>query len=239
MFIYLHGFASSPHSTKAEYLRQQFLRQSHQLQIPDLNQEDFFHLTLSRQIHQVKALLLAGPGAESGGADNDPNAEPNAELNAKLVAEAVTIIGSSFGGLTAAWLGETCLQVSRLVLLAPAFQFLAHWLPRLGPAQMQDWQTSGSMLTYHYSTKQLLPLSYQFVTDLAQYDEDQILHPLPTLILHGRKDDVIPIQASRDFALSRPWVELIELDSDHALVDVQAEIWQAICSFCQIKDSAR
>ncbi|MFM7423910.1 MAG: YqiA/YcfP family alpha/beta fold hydrolase [Elainella sp.] len=214
MFIYLHGFSSSPHSTKAEYLRQQFLRQSQQIYIPDLNQGDFFHLSLSRQIQQVKALLSPEPDAEVG--------------------EAVTLIGSSFGGLTAAWLGEICPQVDRLVLLAPAFQFLDHWLPRLGTAQIQAWQTTGSMLTYHYSAKQSLPLGYQFVTDLAQYDENLLQRPLPTLILHGRQDDVIPIQASRDFATTRPWVKLIELDSDHALVDVQAEIWQMICAFCQI-----
>jgi uncharacterized protein len=211
VFIYLHGFSSSPHSTKAEYFRQQFLQQSQPIQIPDLNQGDFFHLTLSRQIQQVKALLPV------------ESSEP------------VTIIGSSFGGLTAAWLGETCPQVKRLILLAPAFQFLAHWLPRLGETQLQDWQTTGSMLTYHYSAKQQLPLSYQFVTDLAQYDDHCLQHPLPTLILHGRRDDVIPIQASRDFAATRPWVELIELDSDHALGDVQAEIWQIIRTVCQIE----
>ncbi len=214
MFIYLHGFSSSPDSTKAQYFRQQFAQQLQELQTPDLNQGNFFHLTLSRQIQQVKALLPA-----------ESSSQP------------VTLIGSSFGGLTAAWIGETCPQVERLVLLAPAFQFLAHWLPRLGPAQMQEWQATGSMLTYHYSAKQQLPLSYQFVTDLAQYDDHCLQRPQPTLILHGRGDDVIPIQASRDFAGARPWVELIELDSDHALVDVQAEIWQNIRAFCHLDRS--
>ncbi|MBC6435987.1 hypothetical protein FM036_43605, partial [Nostoc sp. HG1] len=32
----------------------------------------------------------------------------------------------------------------------------------------------------------------------------------------------------------RPWVKLVELDSDHALGNVMEEIWQAIRLFCQL-----
>ncbi len=81
----------------------------------------------------------------------------------------------------------------------------------------------------------MLPLSYSFVTDLVQYDDIMLQRPVPTLILHGREDDVIPIRASRDYAASRHWVKLIELESDHALTDVQAEIWQAMQEFCQLR----
>lgn len=207
-FIYLHGFASSPQSAKAQLFLQRFRSRHLTLQIPDLNQDDFSHLTLSRQLQQVEALLSNDPGAP------------------------VTIIGSSFGGLTAAWLGDRHPQVERLVLLAPAFQFLNAWLPRLGEAQLQQWQQTGSILTYHYAAQQMLPLNYSFIKDLAQYDESTLGRSVPTLILHGRQDDVIPIQASRDYAAARPWVKLIELDSDHALVDVEAEMWQQIQEFC-------
>jgi hypothetical protein len=51
---------------------------------------------------------------------------------------------------------------------------------------------------------------------------------VPTLILHGRHDEVIPIAATRDYASVRPWVKLIELDSDHGLIDVMPQIWEAI-----------
>lgn len=56
-FIYLHGFASSPESAKAVYLQQAFNRLKVSLTIPDLNQDDFNHLTISPQISQVAALL--------------------------------------------------------------------------------------------------------------------------------------------------------------------------------------
>jgi uncharacterized protein len=211
-FIYLHGFASSPQSAKAQYFHDCFRARHLPLQVPDLNRGDFYHLTLTRQIHQVQALLP------------DP-------------ALPVTLIGSSFGGLTAAWLAEQSIQVTRLVLLAPAFEFWPHWQIRLGE-QLQQWQQERSLAVYHYGEGHRLPLHYQFVVDLQQYDETQLQRPVPTLILHGRQDDVIPIQASRNFAQSRAWVELIELESDHALVDVQEQIWEAIQAFCQI-DAAK
>lgn len=208
-FIYLHGFASSPQSTKARYLGDRFQTLKISLLTPDLNQDDFTYLTLTRQIQQVQAAF-------------PPDPQP------------ITLIGSSFGGLTAAWLGERQIQVSRLVLLAPAFQFLSHWLPKLGPEQVQRWQAEQYLSVYHYGTKQMLPLHYGFVTDATQYEETKLQRPIPTLILHGQADEVIPIQASRNFANQRPWVKLLELDSDHALANVQPKIWQEVQTFCQL-----
>jgi uncharacterized protein len=205
-YIYLHGFASGPASTKARALSQRFQAIGLPLTVPDLNQPDFYHLTLTRQIQQVTALL--------------PEQAP------------VTLIGSSFGGLTAAWLAERCPQVERVVLLAPAFQFLNHWLPRLGQAQLDRWQTTQVLRVYHYAAQRQLPLSYKFVADMARYDQSQLQRPVPTLIVHGQQDEVIPIEASRDYSHDRPWVQRLELDSDHALTAVEPEIWQAIQAFC-------
>ena len=115
-YIYLHGFASSPNSAKARYIRDRFLGKQIALSVPDLNQNNFSDLTLTRQINQVSQEFSDGP---------------------------VTLIGSSLGGLTAAWLGEKYPQIERLILLAPAFDFLSHYLARLGPEAVQNWQESG------------------------------------------------------------------------------------------------
>lgn len=205
-YIYLHGFASSPQSSKAQYLRDRFSQWGLDLNILDLNRGDFSHLTLTRQIQQTQAAF-------------PPTHTP------------ITLIGSSFGGLTAAWLAEKCPQVQRLILLAPAFGFLEHWLPKLGETQVKQWQESGYLSVYHYAQQRQLPLHYNFVTDLSRYRDEQLKRSLPTLILHGKNDEVIPIEASREYARQRPWVELIELDSDHALVDVLDAIAQEIESF--------
>jgi pimeloyl-ACP methyl ester carboxylesterase len=207
-YIYLHGFASSPNSTKARYILERFAKNQIKLEIPDLNCDDFYHLTITRQLQQV-ALLLEHK-------------------------KDVTIIGSSLGGLTAAHIAEKLLQVKRLVLLAPAFGFLSHWLPTLNPEVIQRWQREGFLMIHHYGEKRELPLSYDFVTDANQYQEKFLQRRIPTLILHGQHDEVIPIEASQDFAQNRSWVELIELNSNHALDNMMTEIWQAIADFCHL-----
>ncbi|AFZ22566.1 putative esterase [Cylindrospermum stagnale PCC 7417] len=208
-FIYLHGFASSPKSAKAQEISDRFAQILLKLKIPDLNAGDFSQLTITRQLTQVAA-------------EFSDDAAP------------VTLIGSSLGGLTAAHLGQRYPQVQRLVLLAPAFGFLSHWLTKLGEIGVQHWQQEKFLQVYHYGEERLLPLSYDFLTDATQYQEEELQRPIPTLILHGSHDEVIPITASRDFVRSRPWVDLIELESDHALGNVTAEIWQAIRLFCQL-----
>ena len=204
-YIYLHGFASSPNSAKAQYFRSAFAELAIDLKIPDLNQGNFSQLTITRQIDQVKAKFPPPPTP-------------------------VTLIGSSLGGLTAALIAEKSLQVQRLVLLAPAFEFLSHWLPQIGEAKLKQWQDNQYLMVYHYAEKRSLPLSYNFVIDAANYQDKLLLRPVPTLILHGCHDEVIPVTASRNFASSRPWVQLIELNSNHALADVMTQ-WQQIKSF--------
>lgn len=211
-YLYLHGFASSPQSRKAQFLQQCFQQHHIDLTIPDLNQPDFTSLTLTRQLQQIQTLIRT-----------------------HMPHTAITLIGSSFGGLTAALLAEHELNIQRLVLLAPAFQFLVHWMPSLGAQQMRQWRADGYLQVYHYNTETYLPLSYEFIRDAMRYDDTILQRSLPTLILHGRQDDVIPVQASRDYAEVRPWVTLIELDSDHGLVTAQTQIWSAIQDFCQLQ----
>jgi uncharacterized protein len=200
-FIYLHGFTSGPQSFKATYLRDRFAELGLKLEIPDLNQGDFSHLTFTRQIKQVIALLPPEP---------------------------VTLLGSSLGGLTAAWVADRQSQVEQLILLAPAFGFLQHWLGTFSTEQLQTWQVAGYLPFYHHAEKRELPLHYQFVHDLQQYRSSVLTHPVPTLILHGLQDSVIPISASREFAASRSWVNLIELNDDHELKASSERIWQQI-----------
>jgi len=221
-YIYLHGFASSPQGTKADYFRQGFGELSINLQTPDLNQGDFFNLTLTRQLNLIKTAYFDKIAAADT-PDETINSLPE-----------ITLIGSSFGGLTSAILAQGNFQVKRLVLLAPAFQFHRHLSRLLGEAAMQQWQTNGVGLFTHYGENRKLPLSYQFWYDLLQYQNEQFSREIPTLIFHGIHDEVIPIDSSRSFASDRPWVKLQELDSDHGLTNVLPQVWQAIQDFCQI-----
>ena len=209
MYIYLHGFASGPKSTKAKDLHKRCDRINIDLQVPDLNQGDFSHLTISRQVAQVIDLLPTNGSA-------------------------VTLIGASLGGLTAAIVAQDYPQVNRLILLAPAFEFTTHWLPKLGAEKLKLWTDNSYLPIYHHARKKPLPLHYNFVIDARRYSVFTSDRLVPTLIIHGIHDDVIPISASRDFAAKHPWVSLVEIDSNHALIDAIDRIWQEICQFCQI-----
>ena len=209
-YLYLHGFASGPQSRKAQYLRDRFRALDLTLHIPDLNQDDFLNLTFSRQIQQVSQILETTSGSWS-------------------------IIGSSFGGLTAAWVAQQQPTVQRLVLLAPAFGFLDHWLPILGEAQRQRWQAKDFLNVYHYTAQQELPLRYQFVEDLSRYREGRLRRSVSTLILHGMDDQTVPLRASQQYAAQRTWVELRAFNSDHALANVLPQIWSALQSFLALQ----
>jgi pimeloyl-ACP methyl ester carboxylesterase len=209
-YLYLHGFCSGPQSAKAKYFQQRFQSVGLLLITPDLNLPDFATLTLTRQLQQVKALL---PPTGS-----------------------VQIIGSSFGGLTAALLAEEIPQIDRLVLLAPAFNFLDHWLPQLSAVDLHHWQTTGYRSLYHYGEQQERSLHYGFIEDAQQpqYRVEPLKRSVPTLILHGTADETVPFAASETYAAHRPWVRLIPLESDHSLANVISTLWHQTRSFLAI-----
>ena len=208
-FFYLHGFASGPSSSKGLFLRQKLHEIGIELQIPDFNEGGFADLTVSRQIQQVRDRLPATP---------------------------VVLIGSSLGGLTAVWVAETMPQVDKLVLLAPAFEFARRWTQDLGEVAIAEWQASGERAFFHYGQQRELPLKYRFVEDAIGYRERDLQRQVPTVIVHGRQDEVVPVEVSRGFAGDRDWVTLHELDSDHGLGDMESKIaiWDRIRELCEI-----
>ncbi len=206
MYLYIHGFASGPRSRKAIYLAEKFAKMGIDLTIPDFNQGGFTDFTNSRQLQQAMSYCTG--------------------------TAPVTIIGSSLGGWAALLLAQQYHQVERLVLMAPAFGFPRLWLERLGTETVNSWQELGTLPVYHHVAQQEVPLRYQFVTDAQQYLSSSLERNLPTLILHGQSDAVVPIELSRDFAKNHAWAQLIELDSDHSLGNVLEPIWQEISRFC-------
>lgn len=208
-YIYLHGFASSPKSSKASYLRDRFAEMNLKLKVLDLNQGGFGSLTLTRQIEQT---IAACPDSTTP----------------------VTLIGSSFGGLTSAWVAQQEVRVQNLVLLAPAFGFPQNWYSRLPPDQIKQWRESGYLSVYHYGEDKLIPLHYKFLEDAENYPLTGLTRSLPTLIIHGVHDEVVPIQVSRNYVQQHSQVELIELASDHGLNDVRERIWQETRKFLSL-----
>ena len=118
------------------------------------------------------------------------------------------LIGSSLGGLTAARVAVGEPRVKALVLLAPAFQLVQRWREALGPA-WDDWQRTGWREVTDYTTGKPARVNFGFVEDVARIDVGFPDVMCPTLILHGRSDDTVPIDRSREFVRQHPSARLV------------------------------
>jgi uncharacterized protein len=193
--LYLHGFASSPASKKARFFAQYLRDAGASVEIPDLAQGDFQHLTLTAQLQVIERALAAKPG------------------------EPVSLIGSSMGGYLAALYAAQHPEVARCVLFAPAFCFARRWAERLGPTAVDAWRETGALEVFHYGENRTVPLAYDLLEDARRYPDYPDFRQ-PALLFHGRHDDVVPPEFSIDFASDHSSVRLEILDSGHELLNV-------------------
>jgi pimeloyl-ACP methyl ester carboxylesterase len=199
--VYLHGFASTPLSTKAQFFKRKF--DGADFEIPQLDRGDFENLTVTGQMQVVDDAVHGDP---------------------------VILMGSSLGGYLAALYASRNSNVERLVLLAPAFEFPARWRRRFSDRERDEWRRTGARSFYHYGYKSDRPLSYQFVEDSVQY-EDAPDFSQPALIFHGLRDDVVPPEVSIRYAAGHPNVELQLMESGHELTDVLDQLWNRTAMF--------
>jgi uncharacterized protein len=201
--FYLHGFASSPASRKGQFFAAKFNSHALRLEIPDLAEGDFEHLTIRGQLRLLERLLDGAPA---------------------------TLIGSSLGGYLAALYASTHTEIQRLVLLAPAFDFYHLWLWGLGPEALACWGQSRTRQVFHYGAAADMPLDVEFLRDAARFPPFPHFVQ-PTLLFHGSRDSVVPLPHSLLFAAAHPNVRLFRLDSGHELTDVLDAIWLESQSF--------
>lgn len=197
-YIYLHGFASGPASTKARYFEQRFAAEAGPaLLIPDLAAGDFERLTISGQLAVIDRLAAGDPAV---------------------------LIGSSMGGYLAALYAARHPEGARLVLMAPAFGFARRWPESLGTEKVAEWRRTGWLETYHWAEKRTRRLSYALLEDAATYEDYPAFHQ-PALIFHGLRDETVPVRYSQEFAACHPNARLRVFDSGHELTDVIDRIW--------------
>jgi 8-oxo-dGTP pyrophosphatase MutT (NUDIX family)/predicted alpha/beta hydrolase family esterase len=146
--------------------------------------------------------------------------------------ERVVLIGSSLGGFVAAQLAAIDPRVSALVLLAPAFELETRWRQRLGESGWRDWAQRGWLETLDHTTGKLERVDYGFLEDLRTFDQRGLPElRVPTLILHGKQDEVVDISLSRRLVAGRPHLRLIELEDGHELVASLPRIEQELATF--------
>ena len=206
--LYLHGFTSSSHSTKAVYLAERLREHGVALRSPDFNQSDFSTLTMTRMLDQL--------AMEVGDGTRGP----------------LTLVGSSLGGtlavLAAARMGT---RVDRLVLLAPAVMFGKPGDPVLPPERIEDWRRRGAMPFFHYAHNEERLLNYAFYEDSVRHDGFGADFPQPALIFQGLRDGSVDHRTVEAFARTRPNVTLSLLDDDHQLMASLPRIWNDMEAF--------
>lgn len=195
--VYLHGFASSPASGKAERFRQECAARGISFTCPDLNLPSFETLTASRMLEQAReAIESTGPGP-------------------------VMLVGSSLGGFVAvhAAAQDTTGRVERLALMAPAFDFGGNRLRQLGLVGIEQWRKEGSMEFFHYAHNKPRRVWFKLYEDAAQYDAFALRLSQPIHIFQGRQDDTVLPSTVATWAEGRSNVDLHWYEDGHQLGD--------------------
>jgi pimeloyl-ACP methyl ester carboxylesterase len=197
--LYLHGFASTPKSKKAQFFKKKFEECGIVAEIPALDEGDFEHLTISGQLRVV---------------EREARGEP------------VTLMGSSMGGYLAALYASRHPEVERLILLAPAFGFAQRWSAGLGERGMAEWRETNKLAVFHYGEMRETELAFDLMRDALGYEEYPDARQ-PAVIFHGVHDEVVPVRFAEEFARRHPeTASLHKLESDHELIDVLDDLWE-------------
>jgi uncharacterized protein len=206
-FVWLHGFASGPTSSKGQFVRARLRERGEDLLLPDLNQPSFFELTVTRMLGQLDALL--------------PEGEP------------LALFGSSLGGFTAAtWAAARPGRVRALVLLAPAFDLGPRWESGMGK-DAAAWRAAGRFAFDHHARGGKQDLSIGFLDDARRY-ESFPLPRCPTLVFQGARDEVVDPSLAREFTRRMQGrAQLVELPEGHELNADLPGLWKRIDAFLE------
>lgn len=207
--IYLHGFASSPKSSKAEYLAARLMECGIALRCPDFNAPGFSTLTMTRMLAQLGAEVAALPPGP------------------------VSLVGSSLGGTLAVLAADRLPRVSSLLLLAPAVMFAKPGHHLLPPARIESWRREGRASFFHYGFGEERSLDVTFYEDSLQYDAMQAVVVQPTVIIQGLRDASVDYRTVEQFAKRRANVRLTLVDDDHSLAASLPLIWNGVRSMVE------
>lgn len=211
--VYLHGFASSPASSKAVRFGRELTARGVGFSCPDLNEPDFATITTSRMLAQSAGAVAA---AASG---------------------PVCLVGSSLGAFVAvhAAAADRTGRIDRLILLAPALDFGGNRLRRMGEAGIEDWRRAGRVRVMHHALGEERDVGFALYEDAAQYDAWLVTLDVPALIFQGRHDDVVDPAMVERWASDRPHADLRLLDDGHQLSESVDEVWRSAEGFLGLK----
>lgn len=189
--VYLHGFSSSPGGNKGTFVRRWAEERGIPFHAPDLNLPTFETLTLTAQVVAVETLLRKVPGPP-------------------------VLVGSSLGGFVATAVAHRGSALRSMLLLAPAIHFARR---RMTSALWATYRERGELEVFHHGMGRPLRLGPELLRDLSHWmDDDAWRMPVPTVILHGRHDEAVPLAESEAYRERNPEAVLHVLEDDHGLL---------------------
>jgi uncharacterized protein len=210
--LYLHGFASSPQSSKAQFLAERFAAHGVPFVCLDFNQPDFPTLTVSRMLQQLETRIAALPPGN------------------------VVLIGSSLGGFVAVeaaarQVGQARHPISQLVLLAPAVELEWDRWSEVGPGGTDRWREAGDVEVFHYAQNKTEHLKFGFYEDAERYRPGSRHLSVPILIFQGLHDESVSPEVVERFALGQADATLHMLEDGHQLKSSLNFIWWETARF--------
>ena len=130
----------------------------------------------------------------------------------------VCLIGSSMGGYLAALLAQKRVVIKATYLMAPGFNFLERWMRSLQLDYDGDNILKRKVPIIHYRYDKTKYICTDIFKDAKKWASIGLKRDVPTRIVHGTHDEVVPINESIKFVSRRPWCSLKELDCDHGLL---------------------
>jgi pimeloyl-ACP methyl ester carboxylesterase len=211
--FYLHGFASSPQSSKAMFFADRLESAGVKTTVPDFNQPDFGTLTISRMLQQLEKRIAAIPPGP------------------------VVLIGSSLGGFLAVeaaarQVNEARHPIAQVILLAPAVELeWDRWIEIAAEGGVDAWRTNGEIAVFHYADDTPRKLKFGFYQDAQHYQPAARRLAQPLLVFQGRHDESVSPAIVERFAGAQPNATLVILEDGHQLKESLEVIWQQSARF--------
>ena len=205
-WLYLHGFGSSPRSSKAAFFKRKLDTAGLPLAIPDLNVPNFENMTISSILDEVDRTI-----AEAAPPDGD-----------------IGIIGSSLGGLVALHAAARNARIKRLMLLAPALSLFREQSLGVGRMGVKRWEKQGYFDVYRHAIGGKARIGVSFLVDAREYNEDELGLSIPIAIVHGEQDDLIDPRLSMEYARRNGNATLHMVDDEHDLALSIGQAWEIL-----------
>ncbi len=203
LWVHLHGFATDITGEKIQFARLHFKR---------TGLYSFFAMDMDYEKHTTTEVLDVLEAIITG---------------FSRTFDEITLCGSSHGSYVAAnyvrfrEIGN----LKRLLLLSPSFETLGLIVKTLGTEKIKDWLEGRETLKFEEEGKKV-EVRRDFAKDIIEkgYEilEDEKVNfpkdpPVDIVVVHGKRDEVVPVERTRLFVSKVKVKKYIEVDDDHRL----------------------